>query len=121
MSFFAKGDFNLKESWEEKKPSSQERDRSKERHKEGSLLANAAKNAMNVFENPPNHDILDDRVSKKILDQFNIEKNIEPIGSSKSTGKPTPKLPPKGKNDDLLSSMAARLSKLEQTCANQRA
>lgn len=58
----------MKESWEEKKPSSRER----ERNKEGSLLANAAKNAMNVFENPPNHDILDDRMSKRILDQFNM-------------------------------------------------
>lgn len=44
MSFFAKGEFNLKDSWEEKKPSSREKDR-----KEGSLLANAAKNSMNVF------------------------------------------------------------------------
>ncbi len=71
MSFFAKGEFNLKESWDEKKPSSRERDR-----KDGSLLANAVKNAMNVFENPPSHDILDDRVSKRILDQFNAEKNV---------------------------------------------
>jgi hypothetical protein len=51
MSFFAKGDFNLKDSWEDnKKPISRDRDR-----KEHSLLANAAKNNMNVFENPPSH------------------------------------------------------------------
>lgn len=67
MNFFGKGDFNIKDSWEEpKKPGS----RSQERKKE-SLLANAAKNHMNVFENPPSHDILDDRISNKILDQFN--------------------------------------------------
>jgi hypothetical protein len=76
---------------------------------------------MNVFENPPSHDILDDKMSKKILDQFNSEKNMEPIVGSRSTGKTNNKLPPKGKNEDIVSSMAARLSKVELTCASQRA
>jgi hypothetical protein len=57
---------------------------------------------MNVFENPPSHEILDDDMSRRILKQFQSEKNMDPIVAPKSVGKntptPTPKLPPKGKN-----------------------
>lgn len=95
-----------------------------------SSLVNAGKNI--IYE--PSPDLLDDELSKRILKDFASELS-PPVPSSKIekkvTGKEesTVKLPPRQKvsntsvpqsENDLLTTMAARLKNVEMTCKNQR-
>ena len=68
MSIFAKGDFNIKETWANDKDKSKDKETPKGQAKRNSILQNAAKNS---FE--PTHHILDDKIAKKVLNDFNLE------------------------------------------------
>ena len=144
MSIFSKGVFHVKDTWGEPKDNSKDRNTPKaEGNKDkNTILQNAAKNS---FE--PSHHMLDDAIAKRVLNQFNLEGGIQGLdepfekrtpsrGSDKGQRKSTSKevlpvssknlLPPRqknekgDKNDDLMTSMATRLAKLEQSCKAQR-
>lgn len=125
MNFFLKGEYKIGESWENK-PSGRSNSREKSRDKDRNRsLVNAAKNMMAEPK-----DILDDDVTKHILKEFAAE--IPPPPSVKSEKKISAKdenvmrLPPKQRGqlpqgeNDLLTSMAARLKAVEMTLKNQR-
>lgn len=71
MSIFAKGDFNIKETWADEKGKSKDKEKEKGL-KKNSILQNAAKNS---FE--PSLDLLDDKIAKRVLKDFSLEGAIE--------------------------------------------
>ena len=69
MSIFAKGDFNIKETWAEEK----EKEKSKDKGlKKNSILQNAGKNS---FE--PSPKMLDNKIAQRVLKDFSLEGAIE--------------------------------------------
>ena len=117
MSFFAKGDFKLKDSWEQK-PASREsgsRNKSRQSTEKNRSLVNVGKNIVA----DPSTDILDDEISRKVLKDLAYEMHPGSIKTDKKDN--GPKLPPKqranhpiassssGSEADLLTSMASRL------------
>jgi len=117
--FYNQGQFNIKQSWDnnEDKPKSN-----------NDLDAKNLPTNDKAKKKDPNDvlDILDNEIARRILKDFKDEGGfkkkenpiIQPKGLLQQAGKPI--TTPTAKGNDLLATMAARLSKLESTCNSQR-
>ena len=120
MSFFAKGDFKLQESWDSNRPKSRN-SKPKSSEPEESLM-------MKLGLNPqqPTTDIIDDSLSQLLAKERGQEYGVKSV---KTSGKHPPTIPKKRESssrgekredEDLLTSMSKRLQKLEKTCESHR-